>query len=60
MWSGFERKIIRMRLYQCQPGRQFDSEREMEEAVHAYVAELGRLGGLDGAAERPRASVRPS
>ncbi len=53
-----ERKINGIRLYESQLDRQFGGERAMDGAVRAYGSKVGRLGGLDGAAERYWASAR--
>jgi hypothetical protein len=53
-----ELEIIGIRLRQCQLARQFGGKREMDEVVRAFGAKVGRLGGLDGAAECHWASAR--
>ena len=53
-----ELKVIGFRLCQCPLGRQLGGDREMDEAVRAYGAKVGRLWGLDGAAERHWVSAR--
>jgi LmbE family N-acetylglucosaminyl deacetylase len=47
-----ERKITGITLYESQIERLFDDTKSMANAVRTYGMQLGRLGDVDGAAER--------
>jgi LmbE family N-acetylglucosaminyl deacetylase len=47
-----ERKIRGISIYESQLDRLFGGERAMADAVRSYGAQVGALGGIDGAAER--------
>lgn len=47
-----ERKITGISLYESQISRLFDDTRAMAGAVRQYAHALGRMGGVDGPAER--------
>jgi len=53
-----ERKITGISIYQSQIERQFDSDRDMADAVRSYARVVAELGGVNGLAERYWVSER--